>query len=178
MTSQAVAFQAGQGAQVAVHLQDVLGTGADVQAVNVLGDERLDDAAPLQLGQGQVGRVGLGLAHRPGPRPNPIVEDLGAALKALQRGGLKGVNGLPQSGAWGAEVRYARGRGDARPGEGHGVAGFLQKLRCLRDLGRKHPISLKTRDCRLGERQSAKSAICNRQSAISRYYTTGSARRQ
>ena len=46
---------AGGGLDRAVHLDHVLGAGGAVQAVDVLGDHALEQAAPLELGQRLVG---------------------------------------------------------------------------------------------------------------------------
>ena len=58
------AGQADDLGQAAVQLGDVAAAGGLVQPVDVLGDDRPEDATALQVGDGVVGGVRLGVANR------------------------------------------------------------------------------------------------------------------
>ena len=124
------AGEAGVPVLAAVKLQHVPAARHLVEAVNVLGDDGPQLALPLQLGQGVVGAVGLGVGvehHAPEEVVKlrcvadeiPVGEHLlvGEALLFL----------LVQA-VGAAEIRDAAGGGDARPAQEHRALALLHPL--------------------------------------------------
>ena len=111
---------------VTVYLDDGLGASFAVQAIDVLGDDRLGLAHFLQLGQGDVCGVGPGFENGTCERTNPVVEPLGMDSKGVNRSHEKRVGLAPQTRLWTAKVWDPRGRAD--PGTSQ-----RREMVCVRD---------------------------------------------
>ena len=100
-----------------------------VQAVDVLRDDRVEQAAGLELGQRLVGRVGLLVAQGLEAVAVELPEALRVAPEHVDVGDLHRVDVLPQPRARGAEVGDPRGHGDPRAGQRDGRAGLASAAR-------------------------------------------------
>jgi hypothetical protein len=119
-----------------VQADDGFGAGGRVEAVDVLGDDRLQVAAILEDRQGVVGGVGLdavaveGLVEREAVRPESGRVRLEAAVLEV-----RGVVGLPDA-ALAPEVGDAGGRAETGPRERDGVVGVPEECRERGDVVR------------------------------------------
>ena len=116
------ALQARHLAGVAVDLDDALRRGPrlDVQAVHVLGDERVELPPALQGNQGVVSGVGLGgEVGRIEAAPPGALADFSVGHVVLEGGHLLGLGVLGPHALRAAEVGDAGIGGDAGAGEGH-----------------------------------------------------------
>ena len=95
-----------------------------MQAVDVLGDEALQPAPPLELREGEVPAVGGGGPSRVGHAPLPRLNAHGGVGQVGLDVGETLGGGVPGPDAVGSpEVRDPGLRRDAGAGEGHDVAG-------------------------------------------------------
>ena len=90
-----------------------------VQPVDVLGDHRVEQPGPLELGQRLVRAVGLLVLQRLEAAAVEVPEALGVAPEDVDVGDLHRVDVLPQAGARRAEVRDPGRHRDPRPGQRH-----------------------------------------------------------
>ena len=105
-----------------------------VQAVDVLGDDRLQPPLLLPLGQLPVGRVGLGI-QRQHLGPVEVEKFLGVLFK--KRMAQHGLRRIPEllvvQPVHTAEIGDARLRGYPGPAEKHDVVGAVQQFLQLTD---------------------------------------------
>ena len=92
-----------------------------VQAVDVLGDDGVEQAGALERGQRLVGAVGLLVLERGEAVAVEVPEALGVAPEDVDVRDLHRVDVLPQPGAGRAEVGDPGGHGDPGAGEGDDV---------------------------------------------------------
>ena len=87
-----------------MHLDHILAAGASVQRVDVLGDDRPDEPAPLELGERQVRGVRLGGAEQIDPLAVEAPDTGRIASERVDGGDLEGIDVGPDS-RGGAKVR-------------------------------------------------------------------------
>ena len=112
-----------------MELQHLMAAGLLVQAVDVLGDDGLELALPLPLGQLFVGGVGLGVQGQH-LGPVEVVKFLHVALvKAVAEHGLRRVfEFLMVQAVHAAEVLDAGFRADPGPAEEDDVVALVHRL--------------------------------------------------
>jgi len=101
-----------------VDLHELPRAGRGVQAVDVLGDHRVEESATLELGEDGVRAVGALVAERLEAVAVEAPEARGLTAEHVDVRDLHRVDPLPQAGSGRAEVGDPRGHGDPRPGEG------------------------------------------------------------
>ena len=102
-------------------LDHLLGAGLAVKAIDVLRDDRIEQATPLELGQRLVRRVRLLVGQVMEARAVEVPEALRVAVEGVHRGDRHRIDLRPQPLAGRAEVGDAGGHRDPRAGERNDV---------------------------------------------------------
>src|SRR6266516_7555349 len=131
----AAAAGTGRGANRPVHLHDGLASGPLVQEIDVLRDDGLDEAEPLELREGGVSGIRLSLRQRHDARLVEAPDLERVAPERFDRAILERVERRPEPGRR-AEVRDAALRAHACPREDDARSPLPNQLR---KLARGHP---------------------------------------
>ena len=112
-----VAARAARGGDRAVHLDHLARSRLAVQSVDVLGDHRVQESPPLELGQGFVGGIGPLVRQSVEARPVEVPERARVTVEGVDRRHRHRIDLLPQPLAGGTEVGDPGWHRDPRPGQ-------------------------------------------------------------